>query len=121
MKSFKELIFFLRYASLNMEELQIKDMREIIVVIILNFKNQEYKEMFMRFLRNEVKAKTSLYTLVKSEFQNDSIRAMDITNFIGRFGVKGNGKSKYEGLRQLIYRYGKFNNVLKEYEEDLWL
>ena len=80
MKSFREIIRFIKFIQVNQEALQIE-----------------------------------------SEFKNDAKRAYQKYNFLGRFGVKGNGEDKFNRLKHLIYNYGKFNNILKDNDEDLWL
>lgn len=121
MKSFREIIRFIKFVQINQEALQIEDVREVVVVLILLFKGEDYKRMFRNFLLKEVKRKTMLYSIVESEFKNDAKRAYQKYNFLGRFGVKGNGEDKFSRLKHLIYNYGKFNGILKDNDEDLWL
>ena len=116
MKSFREIILFLQYIVANKEAFKIKDVRAVMMVILIHMKDREWVNLFYKFYRESVKAKTLLYNQILVELKTDQQ-----TNFLGRFGERGNAAAEYERIRQLIYRYGKFNQILKEQDEDMWL
>lgn len=121
MKSFREIILFLQYVAANKEALGIQDVRSVLMVILIYMKNRDWVNLFYRFYRREVKAKTILYNQVLAELKTDQQRPFTKITFLGRFGANGKGQEEFERLRQFIYRYGKFNHILKEQDEDMWL
>lgn len=121
MKSFREIILFLQYLTANKEAFKIKDVRAVMIVILIHMKDREWVNLFYKFYRESVKAKTLLYNQILIDLKTDQQRPFTKTNFLGRFGERGKAEEEYERIRQLIYRYGKFNQILKEQDEDMWL
>ena len=70
MKSFKEVVRFIKYVAVNKESFQIDDIDKLLLVLAMSFKNKDMKEMFIRFLMNSVKEKTLLYMKLRRSFRN---------------------------------------------------
>lgn len=121
MKSFKEVVRFIKFAAVNKESFQIDDIDKLLLVLAMSFKNKDMKEMFIRFLMNSVKEKTLLYRKVRRAFRNELERPREKYHFVGLYGTKGNGEEEFERIKSIIYRYGQFESVLIQREDDMWL
>lgn len=121
MRAFREIILFLQYVNANKEALKIDKIEAVLTLILILMKDRTYVDLFYHFYTNEVKEKTALYKRLLMVLKDDQKRPLQRFQFIGKYGSAGQGEAYYERLRQFIYRYGKFNTILKEDEEDMWL
>lgn len=121
MKTLREIIYFLQYVAANQETLKIRSMEMVVIVMLMSFKSNDYKRILGRFLVGSVTKKTTLYTIVLNALKRDIERPYEEYYVIGRWGKNGDGKEELERVRRMIYRYGKFESILKERGEDLWL